>query len=358
MERTLCNTGRQNELDIAKGLAVVFMVLIHTVEYFWDEEAFIFGKIVNFLGSPPAAPVFMFLLGCGIVYSTRSNAEMIFKRGIKMLALSYVMNALVYVLPWGIKSLIDQDINVILDEWTQIYDADILQFAALAFLFFAIVKKVDLKPLVVVVIAAVISGVGMALNYFIPEIESPVLQAISGLFWGTHEGSYFPFTSWIIYPAAGYLFAHFLRRTDNKKSFYALISTIGLVVFVSLAVVLSRFIEWDDLMDGAAYYHQGLALNVMFIAFVLFWLGVCYALSLLFRDGFIMKLLAKFSSNVTPIYVCQYILIIYVSTLATYDCFYRAPVVTAIFIVFTILAYFMAAGYKKVTKKSKEPKKA
>lgn len=92
--KQICNEGRQPELDIARGLAVIFMVLIHTVEYYWDWDNEIFDKVANFLGSPPAAPVFMFLLGCGIIYSRRSTAQQVLKRGIKMLMLSYVFN------PW------------------------------------------------------------------------------------------------------------------------------------------------------------------------------------------------------------------------------------------------------------------
>ena len=57
----------------------------------------------------------------------------------------------------------------------------------------------------------------MLLNATVCEIENPLLQWITGLFWGTHEGSYFPFTSWIFYVAAGYLFADILQQTEDKK---------------------------------------------------------------------------------------------------------------------------------------------
>lgn len=356
--KAICNEGRQPELDIARGLAVIFMVLIHTVEYYWDWENVVFDKVANFLGSPPAAPVFMFLLGCGIIYSKRSTPGQVFKRGIKMLGLSYVFNALVYVLPYAISALVYQDIEYIADGWTQIYDADILQFAALAFIFFSIVLALKMKPWLVVVTATVITGVGMLLNSFIPEVDSNVLQAITGLFWGSHEGSYFPFTSWILYPAVGYAFAYALKRTSDKKKLYLTVSPIGAAVYLIMTFVLLNFFEWDLLMDGEYYYTQNIFFNIMFIGFVFMWLGICYALFHITPKP-VMRILEKFSSNVTIIYICQYILIIYIEVIAFGDEAELGVLLTlALFAVYTVISYFASIGYKSIVKKRKSKKSA
>ncbi|MBQ0001134.1 MAG: DUF1624 domain-containing protein [Clostridiales bacterium] len=103
------------------------------------------------------------------------------------------------------------------ESWSQIYDADILQFAALAFLFCALIRFLKMKPWQGLTAAVIIALIGMGLNNTITDLENPVLQAVTGLFWGTHEGSYFPFTSWIVFVAAGYFFADILQRTENKK---------------------------------------------------------------------------------------------------------------------------------------------
>ena len=70
------NLGRQLELDVARGLAIVFMVLIHSFELFMEHPFpnTASTHIIRFLGSPLAAPVFMLLLGVGIVYSKRTSA--------------------------------------------------------------------------------------------------------------------------------------------------------------------------------------------------------------------------------------------------------------------------------------------
>lgn len=344
------NTGRQKELDIAKGLAVIFMVLIHTTEYYWDEESFIFGKVANFLGSPPAAPVFMFLLGCGIIYSRHNSAAELAKRGVKMLGLSYVFNALVYVLPYGIYSLVNRDIECWEDSWSQIYDADILQFAALAFLFCALIRFLKMKPWQGLTAAIIITLIGMGLNNTITDLENPVLQAVTGLFWGTHEGSYFPFTSWIIFVAAGYVFAERLQCTENKKRLYLCISPIGGILFLIFAKLLTYSHEWDAMMDGEYYYHQDILMNVMYVAFVLAWLGVCFFISAILPE-LLSNVLKRFSTNVTVIYVMQYILIIYIQVLVTGETVFSAPIVLGITVLYTVIAYYGAIAYKKYTAK-------
>lgn len=97
------NSKRQFEIDIAKGLAIVFMVLVHTTEYFYCGKNPTFQAIAEFLGGPFAAPVFMFALGVGVNYTRDSSPKHFAKRGCHMLIMSYVYNLLVYAAPYILK---------------------------------------------------------------------------------------------------------------------------------------------------------------------------------------------------------------------------------------------------------------
>ena len=62
------NTGRQIELDIAKGFAILFMIWVHTAETFSAGTGLGYEIVDNFLGGPFAAPVFMVCMGIGMRY--------------------------------------------------------------------------------------------------------------------------------------------------------------------------------------------------------------------------------------------------------------------------------------------------
>jgi len=68
------NSGRQLELDIARGLAVLFMIFIHSQLFFADfsvSDSY-FGAFNDFVGMVPSAPMFMFLLGVGLIIRERT----------------------------------------------------------------------------------------------------------------------------------------------------------------------------------------------------------------------------------------------------------------------------------------------
>ena len=66
--RERINTGRQGELDVAKALAIPYMVIIHVYEELSVVDCGVrpdslFRGVLEFLGGPLATPVFMFAMG-------------------------------------------------------------------------------------------------------------------------------------------------------------------------------------------------------------------------------------------------------------------------------------------------------
>lgn len=92
----LYSPTRQLELDIAKDFAVLCMIAVHVQSNLSQTKIIYsgFGGIVEFLGTLPAAPVFMFLLGMGAVYSRNNNLSKSIERGLKIFALGYILNFL------------------------------------------------------------------------------------------------------------------------------------------------------------------------------------------------------------------------------------------------------------------------
>ena len=306
------NSGRQLEIDIAKGIAIIFMVLVHSSEYFYSGATPAANAVIEFLGSPPAAPVFMLALGVGVVYSKNATSEHFFRRGCQMFILSYVYNFFVYALPHLINYVNwndSEEINVAIEEFANV---DILQFASLAFITFAVIKKFKWGPRRIAAYGVAVSLAGEAAVKYI-EIPEGGLCYILGLFFGTSEVSFFPYASWIIFPLAGYIFGKVLIDCENKSELYLNLAKISIPVYIAMMVNASAAgIDFGQITGEyqTSYYHLGLYGNICLLSFVFGWLAVCYALSRVIPEN-LMDYFKMLSRNITKIYVLQYVLIIY-----------------------------------------------
>lgn len=306
------NSKRQFEIDIAKGLAIVFMVLVHTTEYFYCGKNPTFQAIAVFLGGPFAAPVFMFALGVGVNYTRDSSPKHFAKRGCHMLIMSYVYNLLVYAAPYILKYFQTGDSGYLDTAVVELLNVDILQFAALTFITFAIIKKFNLNTVQIIVYAAVVSVLGQFLTYSI-ILPDGWIKRILGLLWGSNEASFFPYCSWIVFPLVGYVFGKVLINCEYKKRLYRKIAAVAIPTeFLLMAIAIYFAIDFGQLTEDyhIAYYHMGIYANICFLAFVFGWLSICYLISLHIPKG-ILAYLTKICKNITKIYVIQYILIIY-----------------------------------------------
>ncbi len=301
------NTERRKELDLARGLAVVFMVAVHVLETFADNSVVnsAAGYIIEFLGEAPAAPVFMFLMGAGIVYSKKSSASVLLKRGCLLVVLGYLLNVLRDTLPnvWALVFHLQEHFP---DDWKyEIISVDILPFAGLALIFFSFVKKVRMKKWVLAALPAVFSAVNILTASI--KVERYVPMALSGLLWGSSSISFFPFLSWILYPVAGYFFGSVLIRCANKTQLYFIMLFSGLSVYVLL-----MFVNLDGLYFNGVfseeYYHQGMLYGLKTLGFVIFWIGLLFFASKFFT-GTAEKILIRWSRHVTPFYFIQWIII-------------------------------------------------
>ena len=99
------NTGRQLELDVAKVFAIFYMVIVHVYEEmsavnYWAMPDSLFRIVIEFIGGPLAAPVFMFAMGVGMVYTKHRNPRAFAIRGLKLLAAAYILNIIRMTIPF------------------------------------------------------------------------------------------------------------------------------------------------------------------------------------------------------------------------------------------------------------------
>jgi uncharacterized membrane protein len=345
------NPGRQIELDIARGLAVLFMIAVHVLEVFSNEHVIgsLYGSITEFLGGPPAAPVFMFLLGVGIIYSTKSEPHILFKRGLIIFLAGYLLNILRGSIPNLIGYILTNNNDLLEDSIRELISVDILQFAGLTLIYFSIVKKLKVN-LVIMFITGVIF---CAFNFLLLNIktDSLLFSAFSGLIWGAGELSYFPFLSWIIYPIAGYCFGTFLIRCANKSKFYLNMLFSGLILFLSFAVAIVYLSKIDvGFINEYTYYHHTIFGSLIFLSFTIFWISLLFLISKGFV-GVIKTTVERWSRNVTSIYFIHWVLIGNLTLLLGLN---TSNLITtiAITVIIAILSDILAIVYVKVSKKN------
>ena len=145
-------TNRLLSIDLARGMAVFFMIAIHTLEVFANPEVknSIFGQIIEFLGGPPAAPVFMTLMGFSFIYSRKSELKPKLLRGFKIFLTGYILNIIRGVIPFTLSTYLNMDIAKTfqiepLNAYTIFTIVDILQFAGIALMIMAIIQALNIN---------------------------------------------------------------------------------------------------------------------------------------------------------------------------------------------------------------------
>src|SRR6185369_9651251 len=86
---------------LARGLAVIFMIGVHVLWHWGAPDTWTtpIGEVISVLGGPTAAPVFMFLMGASLAFSSRSGFGSLASRGLWLVFLGYLLNVLRGVIP-------------------------------------------------------------------------------------------------------------------------------------------------------------------------------------------------------------------------------------------------------------------
>lgn len=310
------NKTRQVELDIAKCMAIIFMVYVHLLEEFHGNvyPNTYLRIFIEFCGGPLAAPVFMICLGIGIVYSSKSSHAYLFKRGLSLICLGYILN-IIREIPYIIAFFINHDNSFISDAIACIFSVDILQFSGLSFIFVSFIKKFNLSLLKTSLITIFIVILGMILGNVSCDFlgKHIIIGEFLGLFIYTNEYTWFPSTLWICFPIIGYVFGNFLICTKNKSNFYKKIFLSCTLIFISLTLIFIKYrISFFNVFSvySDEYYKLDL-LKIIFITSIVFiWFSFLYLISLkISRFERLIYFIKSVSSNLLKIYFIQWILI-------------------------------------------------
>ena len=295
-------SGRVAFLDLARGLAIVFMTLVHALVVYApiEDHVSVVGLIVGFLGGAPAAPVFMFLMGVFLGSPKRVDLAYGVSRGIRLLALAYFLNLVRLSLPlWVLTGSLTVQVESF-SAWSALWMVDILHLAGLSFILLTVVRR--FLPW-----RAAWLGLGLLIAFVSPVLWGCLDFPGSSLLWGTGQEVVFPLFPWVVFPLLGMVCAPYLHVPSGVGRLSKRFSRVGVLLIV-LGFVLDEILGDGQLRPGD-YARMDPWFLCVVVGIALIWLRVCDWLTRRVPANRVYELLFCWSRNVTAMYVLQWILI-------------------------------------------------
>jgi uncharacterized membrane protein len=341
--------NRLLSIDLARGLAVFFMIAVHTLEVFASPEVkkSLFGQVIEFFGGAPAAPVFMTLMGFSFIYSKKSALKPKLLRGFKIFLSGYILNVLRGVIPFKLAYYLKMDIaNTFplekLNAYTIFSTVDILQFAGVALMIMALIQEFKINKYIILFSAFLISMLspflwGLKLNIL-------VIDQILELFWGDQPIKFsfienkisFPVFPWLAFPLMGMFLGEIMKNSTNQNMTFKYFGISGILLLLISVVISYTNIDYhfND------YYHSRQGGMLFMCGFVIFWLYLNKLIIDKVHKNNLFELLFKWSNGVTNIYFTQWIIIIWSIAFFGINKSSYLTVISLIF-AFTLISHFI-----------------
>lgn len=310
-------------VDLARGLAVLFMIAVHVLMVYGNGElrGSVLGKVVEFLGGPPAAPVFMLLMGLSFAYAGKDDLWAGIRRGLLVLGSGYLLNVLRGVLPVLAAGLFAPElVGEALGEGVGLLDllliGDILQFAGLALMAMTLLRFLHASRAILVLLAVAVAGFAPLLW----GIRSgfPPLDLLLDLLWGDRplpgaleNAVSFPVFPWLAFPLVGMVLGDTLRAAAGSEGVVGagrVIRRAGLLGLAIGAAGLGLALT-DPAWHFNDYYHARWGSMLFMVGFSLAWLALWDLAARRIPDNAVFRFLAACSRQVTVIYFLQWILV-------------------------------------------------
>lgn len=322
--KDIVNSGRQQELDLGKAVLIFCLALVHCVIECTPEERLVQGIPFLFdtvIGGPLGAPMFMFAMGFGMVYTKHNTPGDYVRRGIRIGITGYALNLCRFLVPFLAGYLLTGDAGkYIVPLPYRVLGNDVLQFAALAMLVIALFVRLRLSKAAMLFICLGMSVLGTVLNGV--DAGSPAGNIFLGYLVGTEDAagavfSDFPLLNWLIVPVGGYVFGERLLHVRNKNLFYGVLSPVCMLV---CAVYFPIGIYYGRGMFGEGqncYYHISTADVLISIAAAVGMLGIYHVIGPRL-PGRAARRATQISRNINVVYCIHWVFVMWITNVLLY----------------------------------------
>lgn len=299
------DSNRIGTPDLLKGFAVLFMIQVHLMEFFAKQEISdsLIGKISMFLGGPPAAPLFMAVMGYFIAKSKKELSYNL-KRGILLFAGGLLLN-------------VGLNFNILLKIYNGTYNinplhyifgVDILLLAGMSIIVISMLRPVlNIHP----VIPLIISFAVVVLGGLLPVFSSgnyDFLSIVNSFLYSNYSWSYFPLLPWLSYPLIGFAFYTLRFYTPGFIRLNKHIRILIVIIWL-LFVFISRDYAFGITFDLNTYYHHDVQFFFWTIIFLAGFAFFSSSIEKYYGTKTILTYIKWLGENVTAAYVFQWLII-------------------------------------------------
>jgi uncharacterized membrane protein len=303
--------GRQpvRAFDLAAGLAVFFMILVHVL-WHWGQPATWttpIGLVISFAAGPTAAPTFAFLMGASLGAANRTSFATMATRGLWLLFLGYVLNVLRGFLPASLglaTGVITPQEIAPFTPWWLLTTVDLHQMIGLSLVFIAALR-VRVRPgwpwLAIAIGVALLSPWLRTLTFGTPVLDAPLTP-----FLGSAPNVYYAVIPWVIYPLAGAVFGSLIAQVPNRRRTFRRGALLGLaIVVVGVGLIAIQ----QPSFDVYTYWRQPWSFIVAIFGVILLWLALCDAITRVPAIDRRLGVIYGWSDRVIAMYFSHWILV-------------------------------------------------
>jgi uncharacterized membrane protein len=341
---------RIDAIDLARGTAVLFMPLVHSLYMYGDRailrEPSLFRSVMHAIGHE--APMFLLAMGLSFVFSRNQSPARSARRGLRLLWIGYATSAaefippiLVGTMPESFVEANDMKSPLRLEQYLHLIgDADILHMAGLSLLFMGLARHAIKSRYVMFGLALLIALLSGVVQGYRPGI--PILDALCDLLWGREWNVYFPVVPWASSVFMGMAFGMYIQDCGGDAApAFRWMARLG-----SLLAVVGGLLWWHDpALHYRDFFHMGPGgtLYLMGVTAIGFWL--IHKSARFLKATWFGRFAMYCSPRVTSLYVTHWILISWGMGIVGFR-EHAAPTVVALSLVVLVATIAVEAAYR------------
>lgn len=304
---------RIEAIDICRGLAVIFMVLVHTHYMYSDQatrEDSLFGTLVWAVAL--GAPVFLFAMGLSFTFSRNQSLASAIKRGLLLLGFGFAANFIWFAAPL-LAGVLPEDF-IIANHWNTalsteliiriIGTGDILHLAGLSLIIMGLIRSLTRSALAVFSVSIFMAILSGFIQGYRPGI--PGLDYLCDLLWGIEWNVYFPVVPWASSILMGMAFGLYIKQLKgNTDQAFKYMLPIGLVG----AAIGGALCAYNPELHFRDFFHAGpgITLTLLGLTCVIYWLAYKFQTPL--ATSKLGRFAIHCSRRVTSIYILHMLLL-------------------------------------------------